>query len=544
MRKLILTSGNGAREFPVGKGVTIGRNGANTIQLEGQKVEDNHAKVAPKGNLLFIEDLDTPYGILVNGKKVTRWSLNKGDVIEIGGATLRYEEDDKPEPAPAKPAAPATKPAVAAASKADAKGSAAQVKPAVKPAPAAKSSQSVLPSVPRGPATGPKSEVKIVPPAAQTARPGSGLRPAVKDTPGEKTTSRRMAVPNSAQASKGPSQQPHTNSSVHIKLSAEAKALSGSIPGDADPKSNPRSSLSRISLAGHVLDDSASRKSGGTISGVTSAVGSGRLAAPGASGKHASPGASGRFASPGSSGRMIALDQAKDLQKKALQSAKSSAREDKLLVKPLSRRTKMIAGVTALVISLGIGVALVYPALHNLSTRSSAEAEAKKVVDDAVERLRQSGPKNRKDLATAIPRLKAARIWPDVESLLGQPDMTVKDKIQLYSSDSGVYEMPGNTFKAYYVEDPLYPNPKEGDKAPILLFLINAQDRVSYVEGDRILARSANLPAEKPAAGPNVDPEKPATDGNPDYKPPPTPPPVIKEEGAALPAEAPKPQGP
>ncbi|MBI3832449.1 MAG: FHA domain-containing protein [Planctomycetes bacterium] len=499
MRKLILTSDNGAREFPVGKGITIGRNGANTIQLEGQKVEDNHAKVAPKGNLLFIEDLDTPHGILVNGKKVTRWSLNKGDVIEIGGATLRYEEDDKPEPAPAKPSVPATKPAVAAASKTAAKPGAeparpaAKAAPAAKPAAAAKASQTALPAVARAAAAAPKSEVKIVLPAASAQRPGSGLRAAVKDGPDPKATSGRMAAPHpepAASTAKAPAALPSPNSSVRIKLGAEARALAHSVKEDPAPPSHPRSSLSKIALADHVLEGPASRKSGGSASGVLPALGSGRLA------------------SPGTSGRMIALDKSKELQSKALKSARASAREDRTLVKPVSRRTKIIAGAAAVVISMGLGAAMLVPALRNWSARSQAEAEAGRVVDEAIERLRQAGPKHRQDLATAMPKLKAARKWPDIEAILGQPDLTVKDKIQLYSSETGVYDYPGNTLKAYYVEDALYPNPKEGEKAPILLFMINAQDQVSFVEGDRVLARSANIaPEQKNSEQNSIHPE-------------------------------------
>jgi hypothetical protein len=370
--------------------------------------------------------------------------------------------------------------------------------------------------------------VKIVLPAASAQKPGSGLRAAVKDGPNQKSTSGRMVAPNpgpAAPAAKAPASMPSPNSSVRIKLGAEARTLAHSVKEDPAPQSTPRSSLSKISLSDHVLEGPASRKSGGATSGVMPSLGSGRLE------------------SQGSSGRMIALDKSKELQSKAIQSARSIARDERALVKPVSRRVKIIAGVSAIVISLGIGAAMVLPALRNLSARSQAEAEANRVLDEAVERLQQPGPKHRKDLATAMPRLKSARKWPDVESLLGQPDLTVKDKIQLYSSDTGVFEYPGNTFKAYYVEDPLYPNPKEGEKAPILLFLINAQDQVSFVEGDRILARSANLPAEKPSAGPNVGPAKPTSDGNPDFKPPPPPPPGTGENGAP-PAEAKKPEGP
>src|SRR6185295_15226165 len=97
MRKIVI-KGSTPKEFPLGAGLTIGSAATNTIQISSNKVEGEHATIFRKGDHIWIEDLNTRYGLMVNGKKVSRWALKKEDTIEIGGTSLTYDEDDKPEP--------------------------------------------------------------------------------------------------------------------------------------------------------------------------------------------------------------------------------------------------------------------------------------------------------------------------------------------------------------------------------------------------------------------------------------------------------------
>ena len=108
MRKLDRKSRAPAeQEYPITDNASIGRSAASTIRLDFSKIEDNHAKISRAGPNTFVEDLDTPHGITVNGKKVSRWALKKGDLLCVGSITLLYEEDNKPEPPPPAPKAEA-----------------------------------------------------------------------------------------------------------------------------------------------------------------------------------------------------------------------------------------------------------------------------------------------------------------------------------------------------------------------------------------------------------------------------------------------------
>lgn len=110
MRKVVFND----KAFPVGKGLKIGKAADNHIVLEAEKgIEDYHAKVAIVGPYVFLEDLDSDKGTELNGEKIRRTAVKKGDKIKIGSNQLLYDEDDQPEPS--KKAASKKKPAAAPA---------------------------------------------------------------------------------------------------------------------------------------------------------------------------------------------------------------------------------------------------------------------------------------------------------------------------------------------------------------------------------------------------------------------------------------------
>lgn len=506
MRKLILTSGGTPREIPVGKGVTLGRNGDNTIQLEGQKIEPNHAKVAPKGNLIFIEDLDTPHGVMVNGKKVARWALNKGDIIEIGPASLRYEEDDQPEPPPPaakpKPATPAAKAQPSASgikpATAEAKGparpsnamlktvpgpgtakpSAAGIKPAQKLP--AKNSNAALKAVPPATAAKPDSEVNIVLPAPTQ--------------PEKKVSEKAIPKPKDQNQAAG---EASSGGPARIKLGAASETLGGGSNASGAERPGPRSSLARISLA----ED-----------GPREASASERKAAIAAN--------SPRDAAAAISGRFAAAD-SEALQRQAIRAAHKSERSAQVLVKPMDPRTKKILlGVCGAVLLAGIG-AVAWPLVSGWLSRSAVAADEARAIEEAAGRLCAGTPKNRDDLRIVYPQLKRAVTWEQVEQLLGSADISATGKILLYTPEEGAFDFPGHAFKAYYLQDPFCPNPKEAQKAPILLFLVNEAGKISMFDGDRTLARSATLKPDMPVTS-NME-APPAGKGEPVETEPPKP---------------------
>lgn len=95
MARIILThDGAVLREFPLDKErLTIGRKPVNDIQLDDPTVSGQHAAILQLQNV-YIEDLNSTNGVLLNGKKVTRRQLNHGDVIRIGRHELKFVDDN------------------------------------------------------------------------------------------------------------------------------------------------------------------------------------------------------------------------------------------------------------------------------------------------------------------------------------------------------------------------------------------------------------------------------------------------------------------
>ncbi|MFA6235914.1 MAG: FHA domain-containing protein [Bacteriovorax sp.] len=72
--------------FEINSTTTIGRNSAD-INFQDDKLSSTHCKLTVKGTNLFITDLDSSNGTIVNGKKLsprTETELNFGDRVQIG----------------------------------------------------------------------------------------------------------------------------------------------------------------------------------------------------------------------------------------------------------------------------------------------------------------------------------------------------------------------------------------------------------------------------------------------------------------------------
>jgi pSer/pThr/pTyr-binding forkhead associated (FHA) protein len=74
------------------RAVTIGRGGQNDIALEDDFASARHAKVEPRRDGVWVEDIGSTNGTFVNGARIAKpRRLAPGDVIRVGGTDLRYE---------------------------------------------------------------------------------------------------------------------------------------------------------------------------------------------------------------------------------------------------------------------------------------------------------------------------------------------------------------------------------------------------------------------------------------------------------------------
>ena len=73
--------------------VTVGRAAENDLVLEDDEFASvKHARIEPRRDGVWLQDLESTNGTFVNGAKVTRpRKLSPGDVIRVGETDLRYE---------------------------------------------------------------------------------------------------------------------------------------------------------------------------------------------------------------------------------------------------------------------------------------------------------------------------------------------------------------------------------------------------------------------------------------------------------------------
>lgn len=98
-RTLILTlEGNVIREYPIANhNLAIGRRHGNDIQLNDMTLSGRHALISIVQDNVFIEDLDSTNGTLLNGCHIKKVVLEHGDIIQIGHHQLTYLcEQDTP----------------------------------------------------------------------------------------------------------------------------------------------------------------------------------------------------------------------------------------------------------------------------------------------------------------------------------------------------------------------------------------------------------------------------------------------------------------
>ena len=111
MAKIVVKfKGQLVKEVAIGpKGITIGRNPDNDIQIDNIAVSRQHARIYRQGYAFYIEDLKSTNGVFLNGK-LLNWKsgLNHNDQISIGKHTLVFVEEPKDRPAGKAPSADET----------------------------------------------------------------------------------------------------------------------------------------------------------------------------------------------------------------------------------------------------------------------------------------------------------------------------------------------------------------------------------------------------------------------------------------------------
>jgi hypothetical protein len=78
--------------FPLEGWITVGRASTSDVVLDEQFVSSTHARLVPRGQFYYVEDLGSTNGTYVNEKQVTDAQLKMDSRLRIGETTFRYEE--------------------------------------------------------------------------------------------------------------------------------------------------------------------------------------------------------------------------------------------------------------------------------------------------------------------------------------------------------------------------------------------------------------------------------------------------------------------
>ncbi len=105
-----LTGLDVGRTFPLAEARTdLGRGGNVAIRLRDRSVSRLHARILREDNAFHVQDMDSPNGLYVNGRRVEELTpLSDGAVIELGQTLLRFQAavEEPPPPAPPQVEAP------------------------------------------------------------------------------------------------------------------------------------------------------------------------------------------------------------------------------------------------------------------------------------------------------------------------------------------------------------------------------------------------------------------------------------------------------
>jgi len=77
----------------LGDGATLGRSETADIPIDDPYASSAHARIFPRGEFMYIEDMGSTNGTYLNGRQLRRAEqLKMADSIRIGDSEYRYEE--------------------------------------------------------------------------------------------------------------------------------------------------------------------------------------------------------------------------------------------------------------------------------------------------------------------------------------------------------------------------------------------------------------------------------------------------------------------
>lgn len=105
---ICLTGAESGRRFALmGNEALIGRGEQCQVSLRDGSVSRKHARIERLGSKFWIEDLDSPNGVFVNSRRISRRAiLADGVVIEVGQSLLRFQAPADNQPGPKSDATP------------------------------------------------------------------------------------------------------------------------------------------------------------------------------------------------------------------------------------------------------------------------------------------------------------------------------------------------------------------------------------------------------------------------------------------------------
>jgi pSer/pThr/pTyr-binding forkhead associated (FHA) protein len=79
--------------FDISQGATMGRSDGAAIRVDDPFASSAHARIFPRGEYMYLEDMGSTNGTYLNGRQVKATErLKMADVIRIGDSEYRYEE--------------------------------------------------------------------------------------------------------------------------------------------------------------------------------------------------------------------------------------------------------------------------------------------------------------------------------------------------------------------------------------------------------------------------------------------------------------------
>jgi predicted component of type VI protein secretion system len=79
--------------WDINGGATLGRSDGAEIKVEDPFASSAHARIFPRGESMYVEDMGSTNGTYLNGRQISApQRLKLGDVIRIGDSEYRYQE--------------------------------------------------------------------------------------------------------------------------------------------------------------------------------------------------------------------------------------------------------------------------------------------------------------------------------------------------------------------------------------------------------------------------------------------------------------------